>query len=61
MSSLQEFSDMQEMEFHAAVSDIKNAIAKFGIEIVNAAILDGFVSEGIHLTKLATDDTLVTH
>jgi len=52
---------MQEMEFHAAVSDIKNAIAKFGIEIVNAAILDGFVSEGIHLTKLATDDTLVAH
>ena len=35
MSSLQEFSDMQEMEFHAAVSDIKNSISKFVIEVVN--------------------------
>jgi hypothetical protein len=61
MSKLQEFSDMQELEFYAAVSDIKNAIAKFGPDVITVALFDNQVSEGLNLTMLATDDTMVIH
>ena len=61
MSKLQEFSDMQELEFYAAVSDIKNAIAKFGPDVITVALFDNQVSEGLNLTMLATDDTMAIH
>jgi len=44
MSELQQFADEQEMEFYAAVADIKNAIEKFGPDVLIAALQ---VSEGI--------------
>ena len=44
MSELQEFSDQQEMEFYAAVADIKNAIEKFGPDVLIAALQ---VTEGV--------------
>ena len=44
MSDLQQFADEQEMEFYAAVADIKNAIEKFGPDVLIAALQ---VTEGI--------------
>jgi hypothetical protein len=38
MSELQEFTDQQELEYIAAVTDIKNAIEKFGPEVLLEAL-----------------------
>lgn len=38
MSELQQFADKQEMEFYAAVSDIVNAMSRFGPEVLIAAL-----------------------
>jgi hypothetical protein len=55
MSSLQQFAELQELEYYAAVSDIKNAIERFGIDIIAEAL------EDIGLTDVQTSDILVVH
>ena len=54
MSKLQELSDLQEMEYYAAISDIRNAIEKFGIDVINDAI-------NVDLTEFVDHDILVVH
>ena len=49
MSELQEFTDQQELEYIAAVTDIKNAIDTYGIEIV---------FEALDLTNIVMPDTM---
>ena len=69
MSELQEFTEQQEMEFIAAVTDIKNAIEKFGPEVLLAAlqVCDNIANVMYHeedvedetdLTNLVIPDTM---
>lgn len=59
MSTLQQFSDEQEMEFHAAISDIRNAIDKFGAEILIVALLETIDTEDeLDLTNAVIPDTM---
>jgi hypothetical protein len=60
MSTLQQFSDEQEMEFYAAISDIKNAVEKFGANIVLVALAE-IISpdeEDLDLTNAIIPDTM---
>jgi hypothetical protein len=42
------------MEYYAAISDIRNAIEKFGIDVINDAI-------NVDLTEFLDNDILVVH
>ncbi len=63
MSKLQEFSEQQEMEFYAAVADVRNAITKFGPDVLSAALLDDFLPEEMEdrLTDVYNPDILIVH
>lgn len=63
MLNLQEFSEQQEIEFCAAVTDVRNAIAKFGPDVLSAAILDDFLPEEMEdrLTDVYNPDILIVH
>lgn len=60
MSELQEFVDDQELEFYAAVSDIVNAMTRFGPEVLIAALqqCDGVNNLMIH--EVSEEDTDLT-
>ena len=55
MSTLQ---DQQELEFFAAVADIKNAIDKFGPEIIAVAYLQSVAVTQNDLTNVVIPDTM---
>lgn len=58
MSSLQDLVDQQEMEYFAAVADIKDAINKFGPEIIVVAYLQSVAGTQNDLTNVVIPDTM---
>jgi len=58
MSKLQDLVDQQELEFFAAVADIKNAIIKFGPEIILVAYLQTIDEVQNDLTNMVIPDTM---
>ena len=60
MSELQQFSDEQELEFYAAVSDIKNALEKFGPDVLIAAlqVTEGYSNVIYHEQEIEDDGDL---
>ncbi len=58
MSTLQDLVDQQEMEFFAAVADIKDAINKFGPEIIVVAYLQSVAATQNDLTNVVIPDTM---
>lgn len=60
MPSLEKFSEEQEVEFYHSVNDIKDAIRKYGVEIVSFCIAE---LQEEHLSKLeeSFDLTSATH
>lgn len=62
MSELQEFVDDQEMEFYAAVSDIVNAMTRFGPEVLLVALqqCEGVNNLMIHEVSEEEDTDLTT-
>lgn len=69
MSDLQEFTEQQEMEYYAAVGDIKNAIEKFGPDVLldalqlcnnisNVLFHSEDIEEGSDLTNVVIPDTM---
>lgn len=58
MSTLQDLVDQQELEFFAAVTDIKNAIDKFGPEIIAVAYLQSVAATQNDLTNVVIPDTM---
>lgn len=58
MSTLQDLVDQQEMEFFAAVADIKDAINKFGPEIIVVAYLQSVAATQNDLTNVVISDTM---
>ena len=58
MSTLQDLVDQQVMEFLAAVADIKDAINKFGPEIIVVAYLQSVAATQNDLTNVVIPDTM---
>mgnify|MGYP003337041207 CR=1 FL=1 len=69
MSELQQFADEQEMEFYAAVTDVVNALDKFGPDVLlialqncskisNLVIHETSENDETDLTNLVIPDTL---
>ena len=62
MSELQEFTEQQELEYIAAVMDIKNAIEKFGPEVMLEALqLCSNISNVMYHEQDAEEETDLTN
>lgn len=60
MSALEKFSEEQEMEFYHSANDIKDAIRKYGINIV-AFCMEELAEELLSKSEEEFDLTTVTH
>jgi len=60
MSALEKFSEEQEIEFYHSVNDIKDAIRKYGVDIVSFCLTE-LAEEQLSKLEETFDLTSATH